>query len=291
MATLRLVIHAFVSELEKKAYVMTLSSVDTPPQKTNKEKFFTLVKNLRTPDIYLYKLARIRNLFLSRGKIISGPFKGIRVGNVLNCQLAHRRLLGTDELELHPVIEELNTMKFDTIINVGAAEGYYIIGFTMLHPESNVVAFELNPKSREKMRKMLRINSKADAVDIRGICEIDGLRETLPEAGTNLVFMDVEGAELELLSLTEVPQLSNTYIVVETHDFIIPNASTTIAERFESTHDIISIPSRKRTIDDFPLKPSFPLSLIPEKYDMMAMLDRQEFQVWYFMKPKAIHQK
>lgn len=75
-------------------------------------------------------------------RVFWGPFTGmIYVGSSVGSEYCPK-LLGTYESELHLIIEELCQKLFNTIINVGAAEGYYAIGMAICNPQSRVIAFE-----------------------------------------------------------------------------------------------------------------------------------------------------
>ena len=89
----------------------------------------------------------------------SGPFAGLRfyvtkaaVGapRVADCLPA--KLIGCYEQELHPGIERLLGSSPSTIVNVGAAEGYYAVGLAMRAPGSRVHAFEPDTDRREMLR-------------------------------------------------------------------------------------------------------------------------------------------
>ena len=88
-----------------------------------------------------------------------GPFAGMKYVNSTSEGPYYPRLLGTYELELGPTIEELCQKSFDTIMAVGAAEGYYAVGLAIRNPQSRVIAFELNVKGQNLMRQMAKMNN------------------------------------------------------------------------------------------------------------------------------------
>ena len=54
------------------------------------------------------------------------------------------KLLGSYEVELEPVWKSLFTSDYDTIVDVGCAEGYYAVGFARRRPASHIFAYDTN---------------------------------------------------------------------------------------------------------------------------------------------------
>jgi hypothetical protein len=62
------------------------------------------------------------------------------------------------------------------------------------------------------------------------------LRQELPDSGA-VVICDVEGAEDTLLRPDDVPQLSNSVVLVEVHEAYRPGLLSQLIDRFAATHD------------------------------------------------------
>ncbi len=121
----------------------------------------------------------------SQGRILGGPFRGMKyldqsVGSVL---LA--KILGTYELELHSVIERICQSEYDLIIDVGAAEGYYAVGLAMRCRNSRVVAFEMEATGRDLLAQLAASNNVSKRIHIEGICTLDALTQALALLGTH----------------------------------------------------------------------------------------------------------
>src|SRR6266536_4427969 len=106
------------------------------------------------PIGYLEHLVHTRN----GGKILHGPFAGMRyitdsVGSALV-----PKLLGIYERELNGCIERACARQLPLIVDVGAAEGYYAIGLTRRNPNARVIAFEMEEKGRAALRRMADLN-------------------------------------------------------------------------------------------------------------------------------------
>jgi len=78
-------------------------------------------------------------------------------------------LLGTYELELHSVIEEAIAKRFERIIDIGCADGYYAVGLAM-RTNATVYAFDCEPREREYCRQMALTNGVHQRVHVRSWC-------------------------------------------------------------------------------------------------------------------------
>ena len=128
---------------------------------------------------------------------ISGPFKGLRYEPQADGNALPAKLLGLYEKELHPWWYDLASRPYDIIVDIGACEGYYACGLAMQHKDAKVIAFEMNPGSRESLQELCKLNGLEDRVEIQAECtvvELQSLSSRL-EGKKVLVLTDVEGAE------------------------------------------------------------------------------------------------
>jgi hypothetical protein len=193
-------------------------------------------------------------------------------------------VLGSTELELRSLIERLIARKYGTILNIGAADGYYAVGLARRSPLTNIVAFEAISELHPIIEATALLNGVADRIRIAGHCDSGRLRSELIQARPPvLIFVDVEGFETQLLDLGSVPELRSTDIFVETHDAFVPNCTETVISRFQKTHGIERFIARPRDITDFP--PDF-LPLLPKLFPRLAidLMDerRMGIQQWLF---------
>ncbi len=182
-------------------------------------------------------IARIPELrdALEARKVIAGPFKGMSYGNLeAHCSVLAPKLLGVYELELTPFFEEAISRDHRTIVDVGAAEGYYAIGLAMKSPGASVIAFEQEPDARRELAKLAALNGVAGRIDVRERCEPEHLMALDPQGG--LLIMDCEGYEEILLTRTVIEHLRLWDFIIEVHDGIRPDATKTLESRFRSTH-------------------------------------------------------
>jgi hypothetical protein len=185
-----------------------------------------------------------------------GPFRGMRYLPQLATAdglLRHAvvpKLLGCYEAELHDTLTCVFGRRYQRIINVGCAEGYYAVGLALQMPEVPVLAFDIDSGERALCGEMALANGVADRVEMRGECTVDELRALAP--GESLVVCDCEGCELTLLRPDLVPGLRTCDVIVEMHDCVDPTISRTLSARFAPTHDVAILPKIDRNPETYP---------------------------------------
>ena len=215
--------------------------------------------------------------------VASGPFCGMSYTTVA-CASAHSaKLLGTYEKELHSIIRSLQNANFQKIIDIGAAEGYYAVGFARMSPECNVIAFEATEHGRSLMSNLAARN-RTKNIEIRGTCDFESLREATSQDGKKLIICDVEGFEADLLNPDRVARLRECSILVELHDTPDQPISAIIRERFRHSHRIQDVPCTDRTWQDFP-QPNLFAKALPRTLALRAMNESRGSQSWFWMEP------
>ena len=234
------------------------------------------------PIGYLTHLARKR----TSSTVRLGPFKGMRYVDTAQGSAYIPKLLGIYERELTPQIEDMISRRPGLIVDLGAAEGYYAVGLARRLADTRVIAFEMEPSGQAALQKMAVLNNADDQVDIRGKCEPADLAEALGNESDAVVVCDVEGYEEKLLDPVAVPALKQASILVELHDFLVPNITQTLMQRFEATHHIEQVWQQPRSRDEFPWR-TLGTSLLPDSYlDWSVSEWRPVRMSWLWMTPK-----
>lgn len=223
----------------------------------------------------------------TNGIVQSGPFRGMQY-----ISKSHRhsalppKLLGTYERELSGPLEEAISMRYDLVVDIGAGEGYYAVGFALRLTNAKVIAYEMESSARDLLRELARLNNVQDQITVHGLCTKQSLTSSLSVEGKPLLICDAEGAEVILLDPVRIPALRSAFILVELHEGIIGGLSEEIRERFASTHTIQSIHQEPRARSEFPYK-TLSTTLLPGFIDY-AMDERRAYQqMWYWMKPRS----
>ena len=196
-------------------------------------------------------LATNRVYWKSKLKILSGPFQGMKYVENSKGGAYFPKLLGTYEKELNPILHRFFEKRFAKIVNVGGGEGYFSVGLANRFKGCPVEVFEPDFFACYLIEKLANLNNVTGTVKINAqLCNPSDLENSLEKSEHNFIFMDVEGAELELLDPTKVPSLKNSSIIVEIHDTISPILGETIKNRLFHTHSFHEVWAVERNIHD-----------------------------------------
>ena len=171
---------------------------------------------------------------VAKGRVLAGPFKGVRIPAWQH--RSYSELLGVFEHDLVSLVEDVIARKRATIINVGAAYGYYVLGFAHRLRDTRIIAYESDVTRLNLIRKYSALNGVADRIAFRGECTASMLAHDLDEVGQVFVLMDIEGGEGAVLQDGIVPQLQHAEMLVELHEVFVPGITEILQERFAPTH-------------------------------------------------------
>jgi len=206
-----------------------------------------------------------RNKFKSRQKkmekfiyndlpvtVLSGPFIGMNYINEVVWGPIESKWLGTYERELHRIFSSVSARSYDSIIDIGSAEGYYSVGLARMHPETHVYSYDIDLWARSQQLRLAKINGVKN-ISIYGRCAPADLARHIGKR--SLLICDIEGHEYSLLNSSVTPELKRCDIIVELHDspadkLDIEGGVKELWQRFYKTHDILLIPTEIRSLDD-----------------------------------------
>lgn len=178
--------------------------------------------------------------------VLGGPFAGMRypLESVLT-RHSVPMLLGSYERELHGITERALRERYDRVVDIGSAEGYYAVGFA-LRARSPVVAFDTDPRELRLCKEMAELNGVGQHLTAHGWCSAETLG-SLAENARCFVLSDCEGYEVELFDDAAVARLKRSDILVELHG----NVHDIMIQRFSRTHDVQTIPASARVASDY----------------------------------------
>ncbi|NJK28216.1 MAG: hypothetical protein HC925_06575 [Coleofasciculaceae cyanobacterium SM2_3_26] len=200
------------------------------------------------------------------------------------------KLLGIYEKELAPSIERACQLDWQQLIDVGAGEGYYVVGMALRNPTKPIVAFEMDAEGRELLATMAALNGVDHQIEICGKCDVEDLQQVLTGDRTTLLICDVEGYERVLLDPVKIPALAHAFILVELHDFASPGLSDDIYQRFQATHQIQPIQQTPRSSEEFPFTADYPRPLPEVMIEWTVAEWRSPQMSWFWMEPYSHHQ-
>lgn len=200
-----------------------------------------------------------KDLFAQFGGVVRhGPFAGMTLSQTSSWTPSDLcpKLLGTYEIETIGAIGGFLAPS-KTLINVGAGDGFFTIGFARSGLCGHVLAFELNPDGRRIIQDMAATNSVADRVTIFGAAGDDfiaNLREAGVPLGECVALIDIEGGEYALLTTETLVALSRTPLVVELHAGLVPDGvpmENELMTRLKRVYDVTIIRTGARRFDRF----------------------------------------
>jgi hypothetical protein len=238
-----------------------------------------LVKHHRAMRRLADITAQVRSQYGSA--VQSGPFRGMRYVAEARHAGFTPKILGCYESEIADIITAAASAAYDTMIDVGCAEGYYAVGFAFASPTARVIAFDTDPDCQRLCTELAGLNGVESRVTVSGDCDHTSLNQISGER----VFLlcDCEGYERDLLDPREVPAMAGWDVLVELHDAVDPSITPTLIGRFSATHDITLIDSTWRGGGDVPAA-----AFLARKDDRdLAVSDRRgSWQQWAWMRAR-----
>jgi precorrin-6B methylase 2 len=215
--------------------------------------------------------------------VLTGPFLGMTYYNKIIWGPITPKWIGSYEDELHGVIESVIARKYDTIVDVGAAEGYYAVGLALKCRDSKVISYDIDPIARHRQKQLAGLNSITN-LEVRKYCTHKELNSLI--RGKCFILSDIEGFEVELLDAIKCPGLKNCDLLVEIHSHgmkEIPEVLEMMIDRFSETHLITQFEVSARDANHY--RVSVPkLQDIPEKTIIDALNEhRNPAQRWLWM--------
>ena len=225
------------------------------------------------------------SILAQQGSIVqSGPFRGMDYFPRLGSTIPTSKILGTYEQELWTVLEHIGRSGYTSIVDIGAAEGYYVVGLALRFPAAvRIVAFEAQSSLHPQIEDLANRNGVRNRIAIHGRCDSSSLKSVLTDGGRGaLVICDIEGAEEHVLDPMAVPALQQTDILVEVHEHLAPKISELLRSRFQATHHIEEIFSVARRVCDCPQSVK-----LADELAVQAMDESRDPQSkWYWMTTK-----
>lgn len=222
------------------------------------QKLFSLVQSVWVHTFAHFTkgqdiLGKYTAIFLKHNERVvqAGPFKGMNyVSQAIGSSYLHK-LIGSYEAILHPIIEKISKNNYTTILDIGSAEGYYLVGFGRMFKDAQLVGFEIEVEGRELTKEMYTLNNLSNKLTLLGEATAENISTYIE--GDTLLICDCEGGELDILSVEKAPKLQEVHTaIIELHDFIRPGIKEALIKRFEKTHTITIIPFELANPELFP---------------------------------------
>jgi hypothetical protein len=247
---------------------------------------------------------RLEGLGLYGNIVQNGPFKGMAYpdsGVWVSCRF--EKVIGFYEFEVYPWIEQIleSKVRFTSIVNIGAADGYFAVGLGRLFEGAPVFAFEAADDRYRSLVRLGELNGLSARLSAGKWCAPADLLSL--KVGSNpLVICDVDGYEDILMDPEVVPWLRSATILLEVHEFLAPDLDEEgkraferkhpflvrdmgkkIRARFQGTHEIDERLVSAVPVDRYPVF----LNLAMGEIFALAESDRCCIHPWFLMTPKS----
>ena len=191
------------------------------------------------------------------GKIQSHIFKGCSLpafSEWTGTQDLGSRLLGTYEQDTLNFLEKTKgSYKF--LIDIGAADGYYVVGSVFAKIVDRSYGFEIDKANREIMIENAKTNGVIDSLYIDSEATLEKVGNILNKEGKNpgIFLIDIEGAEFNLLTNEFLEMCKNHTLIIEIHKWLdINNKYDDIVNYCRNLFNIDYFYNRTKTIPDIP---------------------------------------
>jgi len=223
----------------------------------------TRKSKIRQQESQQHIRAVIKDVFDDKYIVRHGPFKKMRRTNKISHGAILAEILGSYEEPIQKWIMEVISREYETILDIGCADGYYAVGFAFKSPNTQVYAYDIDELSRKNTLENKNINS-LNNVEVLAECTHEELN--VKSKKNTLVFCDIEGFEDILLDMEKAPNLKYVDMLIESHDCFIPNMTERLISRFCKTHTINIIVDYPFRVKNYSTLDSYS----QEKYDFIV---------------------
>ena len=175
--------------------------------------------------IIFYHGNKIENL--SKNKILNGSYKNthLEINKNWNSYDTASKFLGMYEKEIQDEIIEIQRNKKNKkkyFVNLGAGEGYHLIGLLKKKLFKFGVAYEIDPNAKRILKENLVKNKISKKTSILNKADENFLEDSFPK---NLrlkdcfFLIDIEGDEFKILNKYNLNKLKKSVMIIELHDF------------------------------------------------------------------------
>ncbi|MCB9810530.1 MAG: methyltransferase domain-containing protein [Candidatus Nomurabacteria bacterium] len=218
-----------------------------------------------------------------KGLVVSGgPFVGMKYIEESAGSVLFHKLVGYYESILHPTLEQIKNEKYDTIIDIGCAEGYYLVGLGRYLSDVHLIGYDIDERALTLVEKLASENNLKNKVTLDKKCTPEKLSAQITP--NTLLICDAEGFEEKILNPEICPALLNVKkMIIETHDFAAPSVEKKLKDRFSKSHEISSVTYQMAETDKYPF-----LQQISNNRDLYYLLRErgEQEQVWLIMTKK-----
>lgn len=224
-------------------------------------------------------------------KIQSGHFKGVYLKNSLNIEILSNKFENLYETEvINKIIELQSKFKKNYFVNLGVSDGFYVNGLLAKNIFPRSICFDMDRKSISACEKNLVYNKISaekytlinKKIDDSGFQYFDNNKIDLKDC---LFLIDIEGDEIDFLSLKNIQKLKNSILIVEMHEFLKSKDFSILKDNLENFFQVKKIGIENRNLEFKDIHKKLLRSEI-EKNIYISEL-RPSLMEWYVCMPKS----
>lgn len=214
--------------------------------------------------------------------VVGGPFKGMKYVDQSVGSSYLLKLVGSYEEVLHPAIRVMQKRDYSSIIDIGCAEGYYLVGLGLSHPKAKLVGYDLEESALRLTRELYDKNNLPNELVLEKDCTHEKLSQQIVK--NTLIICDAEGFEKIILDPEKCPSLKDVQtLLIESHDFIYPDMKNILIRRFSHSHDITTVAFKHANEKNYPFLHQMKNKL--DRYNILYERVAQD-QEWLILEKK-----
>lgn len=190
-----------------------------------------------------------------KNTIAYGPLRGLQLHTDAHWGGADRgvMILGLYEQEILEALAS-KPAKYDTLIDLGAADGYYGVGALLNDLFAKSYCYEITQNGRDTIQKNADLNGLTNRVVIRGEAT-KSFYEDIPEEerAKSILLIDIEGGEFDVVDSDTFAAFRHSIILIEVHDWLADAEAKVLKMRDDSaaTHTITPLRTGARDLSQF----------------------------------------
>ena len=157
------------------------------------------------------------------GVVTDGNFKGLKLTFKTNTSsgVLGLKVLGLYEKEIIDYI--CSQKEFDTLINLGAGDGYYPLGLLKANQISKAICFEMSEKGRKSISENSILNGDSEKIVVLGKATDQTVKAAIrkEKKGRILFICDIEGGEFDFFKEKEFFNIEGCTWIIELHDRVL----------------------------------------------------------------------
>jgi hypothetical protein len=194
-------------------------------------------------------------------------------------------LLGLYEQEILASIIDVPS-KYNTFIDLGAADGYYGIGALISNRYETSYCFEMTELGRSLISKNATLNCVADRLFIHGIATKEFYKGfTAEQLSKSVILIDIEGAEFALIDEELLVSLKDSIIIIELHEWHVEDGDRKLEELRHNASRLFDVTRLTTTARDLSKFPELKYLNDTDRW-LICSEGRGRLQTWYRLDPR-----